>query len=239
MSTTISSGVQSPVFGQEIMVAQISLKKGKEVDAEKVAKEIATKLDTVEKNHSTVVTNMIKKATTNQPKQIEILDKLAVLLRQKDYEEDSISAVITDVKTRLKIVDSKKSAPVSVLPEQKIEVKPAPTQKPAATILCGNKTGAMGNDSPEFMIEVKVDNLPKGTTTLSGHVTTNQEWGFGAAPTGGKTSGTFDFTGYVHPNNFYINNRFSIKTHGGEGIRIPANENRFIEFIPGNLKKCE
>jgi len=232
----------SKVEEKPVLIASAkSLKKvGKtKVDTQKVAEEIYKALAAVESDHSTVIADKIKKATQNVNQRIEIINKLIGLLENDEsYGADSIKEVVADVKKQLGIPEEGK-APAAVTPTPKVEVESVSSGEMTAEITKAVKTGAYGNDgSPAVKITVKIANLPKETKSLGAFVTTNQDWPFGAAQTGGKTSGDFTFTGYCYYGNLGVDNKLSIKIYGEKGKelgRIPADNYEWIKFVPITL----
>lgn len=113
------------------------------------------------------------------------------------------------------------------------------TGLPTANIIRAIKTGLKGSDgSPQVKVTVKITNLPIGAISLNGFLTTDKDWPFGVAQTEGKSSGDFDFIGYIYSGNINIDNHFSIRIYADQRKelgRIPSSEDEHIPFVPSDF----
>jgi hypothetical protein len=170
----------------------------------------------------------IRANTSNADKQIKVLDAVRQeLLAGGEFEDDSIAKTIGEIRKLLGLPPVVEAEAVESI-ETSGEIK--------SELVSVVKSGAFGGDgSPQVIITVKIENLPKGAHTLSGFIRTNQDWPAGGAMTEGKTSGTFKFTAYLYPSNF--KSPFYIKIADKEGNqigRIPGGEEDFIEILMPN-----
>jgi len=213
------------------MTAASLAKKGTDASAQDIAAGAINILDTVTNDTaSTQAAKYIKGKTQNPDKQEQVLETIKTALEAKTgrdaYEPDSITAVITDIRTKLGLSATPKPARVVSAAPVKGEI--------SAEVGKVTRTGGFGGDgSPEVKIAVKIEGLPAGAHTLSGMLRTNQDWPAGVAMVNGKTSGTFYFQAYLHPGNqkspFYI----MIADKNGKDIgRIPegADETLKVSF---------
>lgn len=203
----------------------------KKIDPEKKAGEIlSTEKDNI---NSISIANKIKRAAQSKNDQAAIINAIEKNLLGQGYGEADVKKLSGDIRKQLGILNQG----TTIARQAKVQSKKINSGALSAEIVSVRKTGGIGNDnvSPEVIVTMRISGLPDGASSLSGFVRTNQDWPFGSAQTGGRTSGDFTFKGWIYPSNIGIDNRFFIKIYGDGGKelgRIPSNNLETIRFIP-------
>jgi hypothetical protein len=184
------------VEGQSQVKATGLKRKGAEPTVEAMASRAIEIIKSTGDSGSAHGADYIMKTTSKATKQQAVIKEIEKQLKQAgEFDEASISSVITDMedKLRLTILYSK---PAVAKAEAPAVVEAAESTVPSAKVVSVKPTGNQGGDgTPQYTISVSITNLPASATGLSGYIHTNKDWDAGYSDSHGN--GTYRFTAYL------------------------------------------